>query len=52
MLCCVKRTKLFFAPTYLKGLGNLQHLDLSGTQVTPEGVKKLQESLPDCEIEY
>jgi predicted cation transporter len=25
---------------------------LKGTHVTPEGVKKLQEALPDCEIKY
>jgi Leucine-rich repeat (LRR) protein len=36
---------------YLTGLTNLQFLAL-GSSVTPEGVKKLQEALPNCEIEY
>ncbi len=38
--------------THLQGLTRLKHLDLTDTQVTPEGVKKLQEALPNCEIEY
>jgi hypothetical protein len=35
---------------HLRGLNGLLLLDLDGTQVTPEGVEKLQEALPDCEI--
>lgn len=35
---------------HVKGLTNLQELDLRGTQVTEEGVKKLQEALPNCKI--
>ena len=35
---------------HLKGLVGLLSLDLSGTHVTDEGVKKLQEALPNCEI--
>ena len=34
----------------LKGLANLRYLNLSGTGVTHEGVKKLREALPDCKI--
>jgi hypothetical protein len=30
----------------------LQSLDLTGTQVTDEGVKKLQRVLPNCKIEH
>lgn len=37
---------------HLKGLSGLRHLDLTDTHVTTEGVKKLQESLPNCKIEY
>ena len=36
----------------LYGLKNLKHIDLTGTQVTPEGVKKLQAALPYCRIDY
>lgn len=36
---------------HLRGLG-LQMLILENTHVTPEGVKKLREALPNCEIEY
>jgi hypothetical protein len=36
---------------HLKSLTNLFDLVIDGTEVTPEGVKKLQEALPDCEIE-
>jgi hypothetical protein len=35
---------------HLYSLGNLRSLNLQGTQVTAEGVAKLQEALPDCEI--
>jgi hypothetical protein len=31
-------------------LGQLRHLDLGGTQVTPAGVKKLEQALPNCRI--
>jgi hypothetical protein len=37
---------------YLQALTDLEELDLRGTQVTEEGVKKLQEALPDCKIEH
>ena len=37
---------------HLKGLSSLEFLDLRDTQVTPEGVQKLQEALPECQIEY
>jgi hypothetical protein len=37
---------------HLKGLTNLRSLDLTDTNVTPEGMNRLQEALPDCEIEY
>jgi len=30
----------------------LQFLDISGTKVTDQGVKKLQQSLPNCKIEH
>ncbi|MBC8875975.1 MAG: hypothetical protein H8E44_41655 [Planctomycetes bacterium] len=33
-----------------EGLTGLEALDLQHTQVTEEGVKKLQEALPNCEI--
>ncbi|MGD0899850.1 MAG: hypothetical protein ABR915_18615 [Thermoguttaceae bacterium] len=36
---------------HLKGLAKLQRLYLDGTKVTDEGVKKLQEALPNCKIE-
>ena len=36
----------------LKGLSKLQRLKLQGTAVTEEGVKKLQESLPECKITF
>jgi hypothetical protein len=31
-------------------LSQLQDLDLTGAQVTKEGVKKLQQALPKCRI--
>jgi len=34
----------------LKGLTHLQVLWLANTQVTDEGVKKLQQKLPNCKI--
>ena len=37
---------------YLKGLESLQHLDLRGTNVTDEGVNKLQRALPNCRISH
>ena len=37
---------------HLAGLANLVILDLADTQVTPEGVKKLQEALPECNIAH
>ena len=36
---------------YLKGLSQLEGLAVDGTHVTPEGVKKLQQALPNCGIE-
>ena len=35
---------------HLKGLENLESLDLSYTNVTYNGVKKLQQALPNCKI--
>ena len=35
---------------HLEGLTKLKDLDLMFTQVTDEGVKKLKEALPNCEI--
>ena len=37
---------------HLKGLINLKRLDLKNTKVTDEGVKKFQQALPNCEINY
>jgi hypothetical protein len=37
---------------HFESLSNLERLDLSDTRVTPEGVKKLQQALPDCVIVY
>jgi len=36
---------------HLKGLTNLELLVLGDTQVTDEGVKNLQEALPNCRID-
>jgi hypothetical protein len=35
---------------HLVGLTRLQELDLHGTHVTDEGIAKLQEALPNCQI--
>jgi hypothetical protein len=35
---------------HLKGLRQLKHLQLGGTEVTPAGVAVLQRDLPDCYI--
>jgi len=37
---------------HLEGLINLQRLDVRYTKVTDEGVEKLQQALPNCQIEY
>src|SRR5262249_4644378 len=37
---------------YLRGMSTLQHLDLTKTKVTAEGVKKLSAALPRCKILY
>lgn len=37
---------------HLGGLANLEWLILTETNVTPEGVKKLQAALPNCKIDY
>jgi hypothetical protein len=37
---------------HLEGLTSLEELLLHDTQVTDEGVKKLQEALPDCKISH
>jgi hypothetical protein len=37
---------------HLKGFTDLWSLSLKNTQVTPEGVQKLQEALPNCNINY
>jgi hypothetical protein len=36
---------------HLAGLSNLTQLDLTGTQVTADGVAGLQKALPKCKIE-
>lgn len=36
---------------HLQGLSQLQVLQLYNTQVTRQGVKKLQQALPNCEIQ-
>jgi hypothetical protein len=36
---------------YLEGLNKLECLLLGGTKVTDDGVKKLQQALPNCQIE-
>ena len=35
---------------HLKGMTSLRGVELMRTSVTDEGVKRLQEALPDCEI--
>jgi hypothetical protein len=37
---------------YLQALTDLEELDLRGTQVTEECVKRLQRALPNCKIEH
>ena len=37
---------------YLTGLTNLMTLHIYDTTVTPAGVAKVQEALPNCEINY
>ncbi len=49
----IKRTPVTDAGLeHLRGLTNLERLQLHDTQVTPEGARRLQEALPNCEIEY
>ena len=36
----------------ITGLANLQYLFLANTQTTPEGVKKLRQALPNCDVEH
>ncbi len=38
------------ALVHLHGLTSFQTLNLNDTQVTDEGIKKLQEALPNCKI--
>jgi hypothetical protein len=38
------------ALVHLKGLTNLKGLYIRYTRITDEGVKNLQEALPNCEI--
>jgi hypothetical protein len=37
---------------HIKGLTRLRNLSLKDTRVSDEGVKELQEALPNCEISY
>jgi hypothetical protein len=37
---------------HLRGLTNLKFLDLNNTEVTEDGIEMLQESLPNCQIEW
>jgi Leucine-rich repeat (LRR) protein len=37
---------------HLKGLPRLRWLDLADTKVSQRGVKKLQQALPECEINH
>lgn len=37
---------------HLEGLARLHRLDLDGTKVTEEGIQKLQEALPNCNIDH
>jgi len=37
---------------HLKGLSNLTNLELRDTKATGEGVRKLQQALPNCEIRH
>jgi hypothetical protein len=58
MLTHVTRLNILRAPNvtdagleHLKGLTSLESLILQDTQVTPEGVERLQHALPDCQID-
>jgi Leucine-rich repeat (LRR) protein len=37
---------------YLTQLTSLQSLTVEFTRITPEGFRKLQSALPDCEVTY
>jgi len=37
---------------HVQGLTNLEYLDLTSTQVTSQGIKELQEALPNCDIQW
>jgi hypothetical protein len=37
---------------HIEVLPHLQWLNLTGTEVTAEGVQKLQQALPHCEIDW
>jgi hypothetical protein len=45
-----KETITYAAVEFLKVLTNLKDLDLRETGMTPEGIRELQESLPNCKI--
>jgi hypothetical protein len=48
---CLDGTKITDAAIiHLRRLEKLEDLSLQGCRVTDEGVKKLQEALPNCEI--
>ena len=49
-LCCAQVTDA--AVPQLQGLTNLRYLDLYRTQVTLEGITKLEDMLPNCQILY
>ncbi len=36
----------------LRGFQSLKRLDVRGTNVTPTGMEKLKQALPDCEVRY
>jgi hypothetical protein len=37
---------------HLERLGNLRRLELTGTAVTAEGIARLKQALPNCQIVY